>query len=74
MTIYEVMNLLKIEWKYAAMDKNGVWRVYREKPKAQDGGLWKGGETDFGWSLSKFFEIEKPEQPWTKCLVERNEK
>ena len=73
MTIYELMNLLKIDWKYTAMDKNGVWRVYREKPKPQ-GCIWKGGETDFGWSVSKFFEIKKPEQPWTKCLIERTEK
>ena len=73
MKIEEMLAIVKPKWKFAAMDRNGLWHVFERKPNVIINGKWFDsvyGRIAVNRSL---FEVESFEGNWEESLVERKD-
>ena len=78
MKIQDLLNQSKPCWKYAAMDKTGLWWLYREKPYPDT--LWMAWKhhnllDNLGYmatNIGSIFDIEPFDGDWKDSLIIRN--
>ena len=79
MKIQEILNQAKPCWKYAAMDDNGIWWLYRERPYPDIlGMIWTHeGLLDcleyMAKDIGSVFHIEPFDGDWKDSLIIRGE-
>ena len=74
MKIQDLLNQSKPCWKYAAMDCDGLWYLFTDKPFLHKGGVWinnsaNGRTAEVGYA----FVIEPFDGDWKDSLIEREE-
>lgn len=77
MKIQDLLNQSKPCWKYAAMDWDGTWYLYQEKPYIE-GDIWAhecafDSEEYFAKDVGNIFYIEPFDGDWKDSLIEREE-
>ena len=73
MKIEEMLAIVKPKWKFAAMDRNGLWHVFERKPNVKINGKWFDsvyGRIAVNRSL---FDVESFDGNWEEILVERKD-
>ena len=78
MKIQELLNQSKPCWKYAAMDFDGIWYLYRVNPYPTHTGIWMQNlSTDekefYAQPVGYVFDIEPFDGDWKDSLIERKE-
>lgn len=73
MKIQDLLNQSKPCWKYAAMDCDGSWYLFTDKPFPHKAGLWMYYEEGHTTNISHAFEIEPFDGDWKDSLIERKE-
>ena len=77
MKIQDLLNQSKPCWKYAAMDWDGTWYLYQEKPYVEDDTLVWTSEYEFdsfehfAKDVGNIFDIEPFDGDWKDSLVVR---
>ena len=74
MKIEEMLAIMKPRWKFAAMDRNGLWHVFERKPRVKVNGKWFDNVYGSKMAINRcLFEVESFEGNWEESLVERSE-
>lgn len=68
MKIDDILNQSKPCFKYAAMDENGEWWLFAEKPFVENH-IWM--PTGYGEKVNNDFDVDSFDGDWKESLIER---